>query len=83
MVLAELVAPLRKLRAYLAQHHHTRLQLDAVALAVIKGNGFNAFVALQGVGQAGGRVLATGEEYEGAGMHGPNVKTRRSPITPR
>src|SRR5690606_20833829 len=52
--------------AQLAQYVQACLQFNAVALAVIEGDGFDVGIARQRPGQAGGGVLATGEEDQGA-----------------
>ena len=51
-------------------HRQPRLQLDRVALTVVKGQGFDPLVTGQGMGQAGGGVLTAGEKDEGCGVHG-------------
>jgi len=53
-----------------------------VALAVIEGDGFNALVGLEGVGQAGGGILPAGEKDEGGLVqHAPMLSPRPRLLT--
>ena len=61
MVWAQAGRPMGELPAQALQHRLAGLQLYAVALAVVKTQGFNVGVVGQGVGQAGGRVLPAGK----------------------
>ena len=62
MVFAQFGSPLRELLAYLLQHLEAGVELHTVALAVVKGNGFDALVTTQSERQAGWGILATGPE---------------------
>jgi len=46
-----------------------RLHLDKVALAIVETDGLDPFVPLQRQCQAGGGILPTGEQDQGACMH--------------
>ena len=61
MVLAQFVGPLRELLTQLTQHIQAAFQLDVVALAVVKRDSLNPFVAGQGMSEASGGVLPTRE----------------------
>ena len=69
MVLPHALGPCGELRAQGGQHLQARIQLDAVALTIVKGNGFHAGVARQGVGQTGGGVLTTRKQNQSGGVH--------------
>ena len=71
MVLPKLGSPLGILTPNFLQHVEPRIELDAMALTVIEGNGFNALVRSQCVCQTGGGILTTGKKDEGCGVHTP------------
>ena len=54
MVLPELVGPVRKLAFEFAQHIQPRFKFHLVALAVVKGNGFDTLVLAERMRQTGG-----------------------------
>ncbi len=58
-------AHVRKLGGQRVAHHLAAVQLDAVALAVVEADGLHLGVAVQRPGQAGGGVLAAGEQHQG------------------
>src|SRR5690606_29947944 len=47
-------------------HAHTRLQFDPVALAIVKANGFHAWIVRQRMRQAHSRILPAGKQDERA-----------------
>lgn len=69
MIVTQLVSPRWKLRADFSQYLEACFQLNVMALAVIKGDGFYPLVFAEGLGQAGGGVLTTGEQNKGCGVH--------------
>ncbi|MNT63349.1 hypothetical protein D3C72_2011570 [compost metagenome] len=64
MILAQAAVPLGRLLAHLFQHAGTHGQFDRVALAIIKADGFDAAIVLEGPGQAGGGILSTAKEHQ-------------------
>ena len=69
MVFTELAGPFGELLTQLLQDHQSGIQLNAVALAVVKSDGFNALVACQRLGQASGGVLSPRKQNESGGVH--------------
>ena len=69
MVLAQARRPVREFTPQAREHRAPGIELYVVALTVVKTQGFDALVARQGVGQAGGRILPAREKNQGAGMH--------------
>ncbi|MDT4867012.1 hypothetical protein FQZ97_1019010 [compost metagenome] len=70
VVFAQALAPGGETLAQFAQNDQARLQLHAVALAVVEAERFDARVARQRVGEAGGGVLPARKEDERAGVVG-------------
>ena len=62
MVVRELCGPLRKLRAQARENPLPRIELDAVALAVVEADGLDARIALERPGKAGRGILSSGKE---------------------
>jgi hypothetical protein len=50
--------PARELRSHAREDRLARVELDAMALAVIEADGLDALVALERPGEAGSRVLS-------------------------
>ena len=68
VVLAQPAGPLREALAHGGQHLGAGLQLHLMALAVVEADGLDPREALQRPGQAGGGILAAGEQHQGTGM---------------
>ena len=62
MVVAELAAPPRELRAKRIEHLQSAIEFNRMALTVSEGDSLDMLIALEGPGQAGGRVLAAGKK---------------------
>jgi hypothetical protein len=61
VVLPQSGGPLRELAADFGKHRDTGFEFNVMTLTVVEGYRFNALVGLEGVRQAGGGVLSTGE----------------------
>ena len=61
-------------RGDLLAHDEPAVELDAVALAVVEGDGFDTFVTRKRMGQAGGGVLPAREKDECGRVHGGMLK---------
>lgn len=55
---------------FVPAHPIAGAEKSGVALAVMEAEGFDALIALQGMGQAGGGILPAREQDESGGMHG-------------
>jgi hypothetical protein len=81
MVFAQARRPVGKALAHLREDGAAHVELDAVALPVVEAQGFDALVLRERVGEAGGRVLAAGEQNEGGGVQG-HIRQRRGRCSP-
>ena len=66
MIVAEPLAPLGERARYCAAKALAALKLDAVPLAIIETQRFDRFISIQRPGETGGRILATGKQYQRA-----------------
>jgi hypothetical protein len=64
MVLAQPGRPLGKVPSQPLAHLLAHLHFHAVALAVVKTQGLDALIQRQRLRQAGGRILAAGEQHQ-------------------
>ena len=46
-------------------HHQPLIELDAMALSVVEGDGLDVLEAVERPGEAGGGILAAGEQHQG------------------
>ena len=68
MVFAQLVRPLRKLLFDAFDKVLAASQFNDMTLTILKANGLDALIALQGPSQASGRVLATRKKNQCRGV---------------
>ena len=69
MILAELPAPRGKAPAQLGEDDRAALELDRVPLTVAEPDGLDAREIRERPREAGGRILAAGEEHQGLFAH--------------